>query len=134
MKSVPHIERVSVSAYHTHMPSIFLARERILVVPVFEDWKLPRQGPPEELSSLVPSLLELDLSDNLFSAWDEVVPLASAAPDLEVLNVSGNVLRLPVPAPADSTHVFRSLQVLVMNRCGVSFSQVRLHLSGISPS
>eukprot|EP00884_Botryococcus_braunii_P020395 jgi/Botrbrau1/7039/Bobra.0165s0062.1 len=81
-------------------------------------------GHENELARLVPSLKELDLSDNLLSSWETVGHLASELPNLEVLNLSGNHLTVPSAPATAATSMFRLLQVLVLNHCGISFQQI----------
>lgn len=53
------------------------------------------QGDAEALRKALPSLTELDLSDNLIPSWSFVAELAHALPELRTLNLSGNRLALP---------------------------------------
>jgi Leucine-rich repeat (LRR) protein len=84
------------------------------------------QGTASELQALLPTLTDLDLSDNLIANWSFVVELAAALPSLTTLNLSGNRLALPslphaaVPSP---TPTLASLHSLVLNGCGVSWPQ-----------
>lgn len=86
---------------------------------------LPQQGPADELRAALPSLTELDLSDNLIASWHFVAELAGTLPGLLNLNLSRNRLALPGLgtanlAPAAS---WAGLQTLVLNSCGVTWPQ-----------
>ena len=81
------------------------------------------QGVPLELRGMLPSLTELDLSDNLISSWSFVAELATALPSLRALNLSGNRLALPSLADAAPLPSLAGLQTLVLNGCGVSWEQ-----------
>ncbi|KAL4854293.1 Tubulin-folding cofactor E [Chlorella vulgaris] len=83
-------------------------------------------GTASELQALLPTLTDLDLSDNLIANWSFVVELAAALPSLTTLNLSGNRLALPSPPHAavpSPTTALASLQSLVLNGCGVSWPQ-----------
>lgn len=99
------------------------------------------QGNSADLRTALPSLTELDLSDNLVASWQFVAQLVAALPELHTLNLSGNRLALPgleeghaspagsggagVPAglapPAEAS--LASLRCLVLNGCGVGWPQ-----------
>ena len=78
---------------------------------------------------MLPSLTELDLSENLISSWSFVAELATALPSLRALNLSGN--RLALPSLADAAALpslpglpgLAGLQTLVLNGCGVGWEQ-----------
>jgi Leucine-rich repeat (LRR) protein len=75
---------------------------------------------------MLPSLTELDLSENLLSDWKIVAELAAALPSLRALNLSGNRLALPSLAdamPLPSLPSLAGLHTLVLNACGVSWEQ-----------
>ena len=90
------------------------------------------QGPAAALRALLPSLAELDLSDNLVASWGFVAELAAALPSLHTLNLSANRLALPslleatlaAPPPAAAAAAsLAGLQVLVLNGCSLSWEQ-----------
>ena len=69
-------------------------------------------------------LTDLDLSANLFSSWEDLQPLAEELGDqLLCLTLSSN--RLAVPASVASSPAFASLQTLVLNLTGLTWSQVQ---------
>ena len=47
--------------------------------------------------SKLPSASELDLSENLFSDWDEITNVIVNLPSLKVINLQGNVFSKSVP-------------------------------------
>jgi hypothetical protein len=84
------------------------------------------------LPAALPSLEELDLTDNLIAHWGFVARLLQALPSLAALNLSSNRLELPpaphmaaAPLPPPLPLQLPSLTTLVLNSCDVSWAQVR---------
>ncbi len=78
------------------------------------------QGEEGELAALVPSMTDLDLSDNLVPGWQEVARLLTELPQLTGLNLSCNVFS----APASLLRPFPGLQILALNNCRLAWGQV----------
>ena len=102
------------------------------------------QGPRGELGSTAPRLQELDLAGCLLPSWAAVVPLASELPRVRTLDLScarldfedagGGAAQDPGPpggpgsgGRALDAAVFSALRLLVLNRTGVTWPQVRVH-------
>eukprot|EP00887_Chlorella_sp_A99_P001094 scaffold14.g1094.t1 len=90
---------------------------------VLVNQRISRVGPAAQLGAALPSLTELDLSDNLISEWSFVVSLAQALPRLAALTLSLNRLELPrAPPPPGAPHL-PGLRTLVLGGCDVSWRQ-----------
>lgn len=81
------------------------------------------QGCPAQLQAALPSLTELDLSDNLVADWSFVQELAAALPSLAALNLSSNRLHLPSLAASAPLLPLAALRTLVLNACDVEWQQ-----------
>jgi len=81
-------------------------------------------GNGQELRTLAPNLTELDLSRNLLSSWSSLVAIARELPLLETLILSGNRFTLSEKGGGDSSDVFPSVKVLVLNQTLLSWSDV----------
>ncbi|XP_020107638.1 tubulin-folding cofactor E [Ananas comosus] len=77
-------------------------------------------GPPHEISALVPSLKDLDLTGNLISKWQEIASLCEALPSLEVLNLTNNMIESDVV----ELPLLKSIRILVLNSCGITWESV----------
>lgn len=82
------------------------------------------------LAAALPSLSELDLSDNLIPDWDAFVGgLCAALPWLRALNLSRNRLSFPPPTTLEPGRLplpqtlLPGLTTLVLNGCGVGWAQ-----------
>uniref|UniRef100_A0A8C0DSJ1 Tubulin-specific chaperone E n=1 Tax=Balaenoptera musculus TaxID=9771 RepID=A0A8C0DSJ1_BALMU len=82
-------------------------------------------GPGDKggIAKACPNLRSIDLSKNLLSSWDEVVDIADQLKHLEVLNLSENKLKFPSSSPSP-TGTFSALKVLVLNRIGITWTEV----------
>ena len=80
------------------------------------------QGSSSELAQIAANLQELDLTDNLLSNWDILSQLGGGLPQLKCLNLTSNVLTFSDETP----HLPNTaLQILVLNSCKLSWSDVR---------
>jgi Leucine-rich repeat (LRR) protein len=70
----------------------------------------------------------LDLSNNLIGSWMAVAELVQSLPHLHTLNLSGNLLDIDT-----NTTILPSLKTLVLNNCGVRWSQVVYSLARCVP-
>ncbi|MBV95460.1 Tubulin-specific chaperone E, partial [Eschrichtius robustus] len=88
-------------------------------------------GPGDKggIAKACPNLRSIDLSKNLLSSWDEVVDIADQLKHLEVLNLSENKLKFPSSSPSP-TGTFSALKVLVLNRIGITWTEVLRCASG----
>ncbi|XP_029100494.1 tubulin-specific chaperone E isoform X4 [Monodon monoceros] len=83
------------------------------------------------IAKACPNVRSIDLSKNLLSSWDEVVDIADQLKHLEVLNLSENKLKFPSGSPPP-TGTFSALKVLVLNRIGITWTEV-LHCASRCP-
>lgn len=93
------------------------------------------QGPPGELRAVVPALEELDLSGCLLPDWPALCGVLGELPRLRLLNLSATRVTPPPPPPAAVAEAgvgFSGLRTLIMNRCALQWSQVRLRLLQIA--
>jgi Leucine-rich repeat (LRR) protein len=83
------------------------------------------QGCHAQLQAALPSLTELDLSDNLVASWAFVEELTAALPSLAALNLSRNRLALRSLAHVATAPLppLAGLRTLVLNACGVEWQQ-----------
>ncbi|XP_022408853.1 tubulin-specific chaperone E isoform X1 [Delphinapterus leucas] len=90
-------------------------------------------GPGDKggIAKACPNVRSIDLSKNLLSSWDEVVDIADQLKHLEVLNLSENKLKFPSGSPPP-TGTFSALKVLVLNRIGITWTEV-LHCASRCP-
>ncbi|XP_061038189.1 tubulin-specific chaperone E isoform X2 [Eubalaena glacialis] len=88
-------------------------------------------GPGDKggIAKACPNVRSIDLSKNLLSSWDEVVDIADQLKHLEVLNLSENRLKFPSRSPSP-TGTFAALKVLVLNRIGITWTEVLCCASG----
>ena len=76
------------------------------------------QGAPLQLAAALPSLTELDLSDNLVADWAFAEGLLRTLPGLGVLTLSRNRLALPAALPTPDAPLLASrLHTLVLADC-----------------
>uniref|UniRef100_F6Z6T8 Tubulin-specific chaperone E n=1 Tax=Ornithorhynchus anatinus TaxID=9258 RepID=F6Z6T8_ORNAN len=87
-------------------------------------------GPEGEITKMCPNIRKIDLSKNLLSSWDEVTRIADQLTDLEVLNLSENKLKFPPVDAPPSPGTFSALKVLVLNRTGITWTEVVRCASG----
>ena len=66
----------------------------------------------------------LDLSKNLLSSWSTVCEIAKQLPNLKHLGLSENILVLDDDAFASQS--FAPLHTLVLNKCQLTWQQVRI--------
>lgn len=74
-------------------------------------------------------IINVDLSRNLLSTWDDVIRIADELPHLQSVNLSENKLQLP----SDSlmlTGTFSTLKVLVLNQTGITWAELLRCASG----
>lgn len=76
-----------------------------------------------DLSVLVPSIVDLDLSLNLMHSWVQLADIARQLKNLKSLNVSENILEFPLD-PTTLVSSFVHVRVLFVNRMGYSWQQV----------
>ena len=116
------------------LPVEFVGREKILKqqgnlaslrVVSLADERVHSSGPSGALGQTVPSVEELDLSSNLLPGWDAVVPFLEELPRLQVLKLMNMPLAWP-PLEMSSEPSFSSLSVLILNKTGVSWSQIEM--------
>ena len=88
------------------------------------------QGSLEELSKLLSNLNELNLAFNLLRGWEVVVDVLTTLPELEILNLSGNMFLRSnselQPPTEDAEPVSKGLKTLVLNECNINWKQVTL--------
>eukprot|EP01065_Artemidia_motanka_P025506 TRINITY_DN30499_c0_g1_i1.p1 TRINITY_DN30499_c0_g1~~TRINITY_DN30499_c0_g1_i1.p1 ORF type:complete len:460 (+),score=188.78 TRINITY_DN30499_c0_g1_i1:77-1456(+) len=78
-------------------------------------------GDPAEVAAVGENIVELDLGSSAFSGWAVPAGIAEALPRLQVLDLSGNTLRMPPPPPPAA---LRRLTRLVLNGTGLSWPDV----------
>lgn len=76
-----------------------------------------------DLSVLVPSIVILDLSQNLMSSWAQVAKITQQLKNLQSLNVSENQLELSSD-PKSLLSSFSHIKVLFLNRMGYSWQKI----------
>ncbi|CAL1527789.1 unnamed protein product, partial [Lymnaea stagnalis] len=80
-------------------------------------------GPAGELGRLCPNIIDLDLSANLISSWEQVAEMARQLPLLVEFNVSEN--RLVVPKdPSSLSSCFPKVKNATMNQMNISWKEV----------
>jgi len=77
-------------------------------------------GMDDDLASCVAGFTNLDLSTNLLTEWSEIALIINQMPQLKVLNVSENRLRVPF----QGISVLCDVKVLYMNRLEYDWSSV----------
>ncbi|KAF9603547.1 hypothetical protein IFM89_037028 [Coptis chinensis] len=77
-------------------------------------------GPPQQISTVVPNLKELDLTANLLTEWKDVGSICEQLRNLAVLNLSHNHLARDINQLPSLTNI----RVLVLNSCGIDWTQV----------
>jgi hypothetical protein len=94
------------------------------------------------------NVVTLDLSSNLIGRWSAVVELLHMLPKLHTLNLSGNALEIHTPNRMSTSSidvyddnnsgnnfiVLPSLKTLVLNNCGIKWSQAVFSLSRCLPN
>ncbi|TDH74235.1 uncharacterized protein CCR75_007820 [Bremia lactucae] len=82
----------------------------------------------KDLGKLAPNLTELDLSNNLFSKWSDILSIALELPLLETLILSGNQFTVSETMSTCRTKyvVLKNLKVLVLNQTLLSWKSVQL--------
>ncbi|XP_074118552.1 tubulin-specific chaperone E isoform X3 [Sminthopsis crassicaudata] len=86
-------------------------------------------GNKGEIAQTCPNIRRIDLSKNLLSSWNEVISIAAQLKYLEVLNLSENKLKFLYDSPSPS-FTFSALKVLVLNRTGITWTEVLWHAKG----
>ncbi|XP_060047940.1 tubulin-specific chaperone E isoform X3 [Erinaceus europaeus] len=86
-------------------------------------------GDKGEIANLCPNIRVLSLSKNLLSSWDEVINIADQLKRLESLTLSENKLKFPSGLQS-LPGTFSTLKTLVLNRTGVTWSEVLRCASG----
>lgn len=89
--------------------------------------ELSTVGPPGDVSTSVPKIVELDLSSTLLSSWQEVLKLEKELSELRLLDLSRNEIDwtrgLPSPVPAPTT-IFAHLRALILNSCSCDWETI----------
>lgn len=84
----------------------------------------------DDLSELIPAVQEIDLSENLFKTWSEIVAIAQKLKKLRVLDVSSNKLELTETPEAMKT-ALGSLKQLIINDMNYSWTEVSILISSL---
>ncbi|KAL8482390.1 hypothetical protein ACS0TY_028529 [Phlomoides rotata] len=79
-------------------------------------------GSPEQISSTLPLLKELDLTGNLLANWEDVGIICEGLPSLTALNLSNNSMSPDIT----SVPQLRNIRTLVLNQTGVTWNQVEV--------
>ncbi|XP_052768740.1 tubulin-specific chaperone E-like isoform X1 [Mya arenaria] len=77
----------------------------------------------DDISVLVPSIVDLDISQNLLSSWQQISEITKQLRKLKSLNVSGNVLEIP-DRPGDLLENFSHITAVFLNRMGYDWAEV----------
>ena len=83
------------------------------------------QGPEGELNAHAASIEDLDVSGNLLANWEEAERLCQELPRLHTLNLSCNLMQF---ARNRQKGQYSGMRQLVLNGCGLTFSQVEFLL------
>ncbi|XP_076442503.1 tubulin-specific chaperone E-like [Babylonia areolata] len=75
------------------------------------------------LSSMLPNIIELDLSLNLLGSWDMVAKICKQLPHLYNLHVSENRLAFPT-SPQQLAPAFSKVKILYLNKMALTWQQV----------
>lgn len=80
---------------------------------VLDGWKVYGAG-ESDLATLLPRVVELNLSNSLLASWDSIAEIARQLPRLKFLDISCNMLRLP-EKPEDLQESVCHINHLVLN-------------------
>ncbi|KAL3892405.1 hypothetical protein ACJMK2_004615 [Sinanodonta woodiana] len=89
--------------------------------------------PADGLCSLCPNVVDLDLSGNLFTSWNEVLPILCQLKHLKFFNLSYNKIKESRDLLYSRSGALPSVENLVLNSTQVPFEDV-LHLSTLMPN
>ncbi|KAK3604376.1 hypothetical protein CHS0354_011129 [Potamilus streckersoni] len=89
--------------------------------------------PAGGLCSLCPNVVDLDLSGNLFTSWNEVLPILCQLKHLKFINLSCNKIRESRDLLYSWSGALPSVENFVLNSTQVPFEDV-LHLSKLIPT
>lgn len=78
-------------------------------------------GPPSELRKLFPNIMELDISKNLLSSWNDVFDICSQLDHLHWLMVSENLMEMPEDI---SRWKFPNMRVLTCGKAELTWADV----------
>lgn len=91
------------------------------------------QGPPGEICAALPALEELDLTGSLLPSWGALTGILQELPQLRLLDLSANRLRVPPSVgSAAGGATFSGLRTLILNHCAINWNQVGIDIPIIS--
>ncbi|XP_072912738.1 tubulin-specific chaperone E isoform X2 [Hemitrygon akajei] len=96
--------------------------ETSLIVSVV-DCKVSHVVDEDEISSICPNVIELNLAKNLFVSWDQVAQITRHLRKLEHLDLSQNKLML-ISNPVSLSDAFANLKSLAIQYNGLTWAQV----------
>ncbi|XP_072107133.1 tubulin-specific chaperone E isoform X1 [Mobula birostris] len=96
--------------------------ETLLIVSVI-DCKVSHVIDEDEISSICPNVIELNLAKNLFLSWDQVAQITRHLRKLEHLDLSQNKLML-ISNPVSLSDAFANLKSLAIQYNGLTWAQV----------
>ncbi|XP_014777020.1 tubulin-specific chaperone E [Octopus bimaculoides] len=119
-------------AYLCKVKDVIDVPSRILILNNHAIYGLGSQEVTSQFSAIASKITELDLSDNLLKNWTQVAEITSLIPNLLKLNISDN--RLTIPEHAENlSKYFASVQDLVLNRMNYDWVDI-LSATSMFPS
>ncbi|XP_021360837.1 tubulin-specific chaperone cofactor E-like protein [Mizuhopecten yessoensis] len=103
-------------------------RSGSLVVPpilVLDNYKVTCAGPRDAIASLCCHVTELDLTNNLFTCWREVLSMIAHIPRLQTLNLTSNTLTADsLMGPHVNDQTFSNVTLLILNNTKTTWSSL----------
>ncbi|XP_033757928.1 tubulin-specific chaperone cofactor E-like protein [Pecten maximus] len=107
-----------------------------LVIPpilVLDNNRVTCAGPSDAIASLCCRVTELDITNNLFTCWKEVLSMITHIPRLQTLNLTSNTLTAGSLGPDVETLTFPNVNLLILNNTQTTWSSMHTLLK-IFPS